>query len=572
VSIRTISNACGDGSEGIGAALDVSPELVARRRRPWCAVWALACVVALAGCNRVSTSGAPAHGNSTTIHGVVRYAVSNDINTLNPVLSSLAIEEDIEEAIFSGLVKLDDGRRLVPDLATEIPSAKNGGVSADGRTITYHLRRGVLWQDGQPLRSADVAFTFAKITDPSVNAPLSAPYAHVEKITTPDDFTVLVRLKAPWAPAVGQLFLSGYNGNIIPKHLLEHSTDFNRDAFGVHPVGSGPMRLVRWERGARLVLVPNRRYFGGAPKINELDVLIVPDANTRLTMLTSRELDVAQIGAPNQTARLRGFPGYELKLVPYTSGNYLIFNVSRGMLTDRRLRLSLAMALDRPRLTRTSYTGTAVVAKSFIPPFSWAFDEDNASPPYDPPRAAALLAQAGWLPGADGVRSRDGRRLMFTLSVRSGSTVAYTLAQEIQQSWRAIGADVAIKTLPINVLVSPSGLWTTGKFDIALTRYVFDPDPDRSANLGSQSIGTRGANFGRYVSAQSDGLTADAVAVYARAARKPLYARLQRLWNTDLPVLPIAWEDAIYMVNSDLRDFRPEPIDSDFWNVQEWHI
>lgn len=547
-------------------------ELVARRQETWPTVWVLACAVALAGCSRVSTGGTPAHGNSSTIHGVVRYAVSNDLSTLNPIISALAYEEDIEEAIFSGLVKLDDGQRLVPDLATEIPSPSNGGVSADRRTITYHLRHGVLWQDGQPLTSADVAFTFAKITDPSVNAPLSAPYTHVEKITTPDDFTVVVRLKAPWAPAIGQLFLSGYNGNIIPKHLLEHSADFNHDAFGAHPVGSGPMRLVRWERGARLVLVPNRRYFGGAPKINELDILIVPDANTRLTMLTSRELDVAQIGAPNQTARLRGFPGYELKLVRYTSGNYLIFNLSRETLADRRLRFSLAMALDRPRLTRTAYTGTAVDAKSFIPPFGWAFDEDNASPPYDPSRAAALLAQAGWLPGPDGIRSRGGRRLMFTLSIRSGSTVAYTLAQEIQQSWRAIGADVTIQTLPINVLVGPSGLWTTGRFDIALTRYVFDPDPDRSANLGSQSIGTRGANFGRYVSAQSDRLTADAVAVYAHAARKPLYARLQRLWNIDLPVLPIAWEDAIYMVNSDLLGFRPEPIDSDFWNVQEWQI
>ena len=180
------------------------------------------CVVQLVACSRVTT-GYLAHGNATTIHGVVRYAISNDLNTLNPVLGGLAYENAVEEAIFNGLVKLDDHERIIPDLAVDVPSPQNGGVSADGRTITYHLRRGVRWQDGVPVTSADVAFTFARIEDPKVNAPNSAPYTHVASLTTPDPYTVVVHLKAPWAPAIGQLFCDGENGSIIPAHAFAGS-------------------------------------------------------------------------------------------------------------------------------------------------------------------------------------------------------------------------------------------------------------------------------------------------------------------------------------------------------------
>ncbi len=542
-----------------------------RRRAPLRTGAAFACCALLLACTRVSTSGHPASSTST-IHGVVRYAISNDLNTLNPVLGGLAYENAIEEAIFSGLVKLDDQERIIPDLATEVPSPANGGVSADGRTLTYHLRRGVRWHDGVPLTSADVAFTFAEITDPKVNAPNTAPYSHVERIMTPDDHTVVVRLRAPWAPAVGQLFCNGENGSIIPKHLLEHTTDFNHDAFGIHPVGSGPLRLKSWERGARIILVPNAGYFAGAPKIKEVDISIVPDENTRLTLASSKELDIAPIGSPNMLARLRRIPGYNVRLVQYTAGTYLTINLSRDPFDDVRVREALVLALDRVRLRNTVYAGTATAAQSFIPPSSWAYAADNGSPPYDPALANRLLAQAGWRTGADGIRSRGDRRLAFALSIASGATTANELSQLMQQQWRAIGADVTIQSLPLNVLRSPDGLWTMGRFDVSLGTFIFDPDPDRSANLGSQFIGARGFNEGKYVSALSDRLTAQAVAVYTHAERAPIYAQLQRLWNKDLPVVPIAWPQAIYLVNSDLHGFRPEPVNSDFWNVQEWEI
>lgn len=543
--------------------------------RCWAAMTAcivLVCALSGVGCARVSTSGHSPGGNASTIHGVVRYAISNDLNTLNPVIGGLAYENAIEEAIFSGLVKLDDQQHIIPDLALEVPSVDNGGVSRDGRTITYHLRHGVRWQDGVALTSADVAFTFARIEDPKVNAPNSAPYSHVASLATPDPYTVVVHLKTPWAPAIGQLFCDGENGSIIPVHAFARTTDFNHDSFGVHPIGSGAMMLRTWERGARLILMPNPTYFAGVPKIKELDISIVPDANTRLTLVTSKELDVAGIGTPNEVPRLAQLAGYSVRLVQYTSGNYVLFNLSRPLFSDQRTRKGLALALDRRRLVETAYSGTAVLGETFIPPSSWAYSEDNGSPAYDVRRARDAFAQAGWRMGNDGVLARGQQRLAFTLSLSTGNTVALSEAEQMQAQWRSIGADVAIQAVPINVLRSPDGLWTTGRFDVALQNLIFDVDPDREANLGSTFIGPRGFNDGRYVSALSDRLSAQAVAVYPHAERAPIYAQLQRLWNHDLPLIPIAWPQAIYAVNDDLRNFKPEPVNSDFWNIQQWEI
>jgi len=553
----------------IGAFLGSSPGDLLYKCQNSAKTALLLLVLLLSGCHAAPTTASLSGGHGA-LQGVVRYGgLTTDVNSLNPVLASVSGETRVDGAIFSGLVKFDDHQTIVPDLAMVVPSVSNGGISTDRLTIIYHLRHSVTWQDGTPFSASDVTFTFPKIADPKVNAASFATYSHVERISAPDDYTVVIRLKAPWAPAVERLF-SG--GTIIPRHLLDRSADFNHDAFGLHPIGTGPMRLQRWERSSRIVLVPNEHYFGGAPKVHAVEIPIVPDANTRLTLLKAKELDAAQINSPGQVADLRNLPGYHVSLVPNPFLRMLTFNVTRPPFSDVRVRQALALALDRPRLVQVTYLGTAFPARSLIPPFSWAYDDNNSAPAHDPQRANNLLTKAGWIRGPDGIRHAAGRSFSFTLIVFSGSTVAKALATQIQQAWREIGADVSILPQPLNVLASPTGLLTTGNFDVAVDSIVLRPDPDRTNILGSQFIGTRGANDARYASAESDRLAAQATAVYPQAERKPIYAELQRLWNRDLPYVPLAWEDRIYAVSSQLRNFKPEPIQSDLWNVEKWQI
>ena len=526
---------------------------------------------ALAACTKISTSSLRSGGNPGTIPGVVRVAIRSEPNSLNPVLSGLYAENYVEEAIFSGLVKLDGSGKLVPDLAQAVPSRANGGVSADGRTLTYHLRGAVRWHDGAPLTAADVVFTFRTIMNPKVNSPTQSVYRVVESVRAVDPLTVVVRLKAPFAPAVGQLFCNGESGEIIPKHLLEHSTDVNRDPFNLRPVGTGPLRFVRWDRGALIVLKPNPDYFGGPPHLRRVDVLIVPDANSLLTMVRSREVDLAAV-QPSQLVSLRSIGGLRIEVVPMYQLYFITFNTTHPPFDRVQVRRALALALDRRRIVQTAYSGTAISGDSVIPRYSWAYARDNDSPPSDPEAAKRLLDAAGWLPSADGIRRQGDRRLSFGLITFAGRSTDASMAQQIQAQWRAVGIDAIIHPVPVNVLVGTTGPLTTGNFDVALDDLSFDIDPDRAQLLSSRYYPPHGFNDGHYSNPQMDAWLEAAVRTYDRHAREAFYARVQRLANRDLPYVPLAWPRQVYAVNANLRGLAPETVNSDFWNVQDWSI
>ncbi|MBV8355351.1 MAG: hypothetical protein JO101_08535, partial [Candidatus Eremiobacteraeota bacterium] len=170
----------------------------------------------------------------------IRIGIPQQPNTLNPLVGSQFYENYIDEALYSGLTVVNDRGEITPDLAEAVPTQANGGISADGRTITYHLRANLKWQDGEPLTADDVAFTFRKIKDPETGFPAQATYDTVESVEARGPRAVVVRLRKPWPDAVGELFVNGQNGSIVPRHVLERSRDVKASPFNDHPIGSGP--------------------------------------------------------------------------------------------------------------------------------------------------------------------------------------------------------------------------------------------------------------------------------------------------------------------------------------------
>jgi peptide/nickel transport system substrate-binding protein len=530
-----------------------------------------AVVVAIAACSKVGTVTHQPLGSSRTLPGIVRLGIVTEPDTLNPVTSGLTQEGYVEAAIFDGLTMLDGHGDVVADLATVVPSRANGGISPDGRTITYHLRRGVRWQDGAPLTSADVAFTYRAYTNPKVNSFYTTTYQHIAWVATPDPYTVVLHLRAPFAPAFVQFFERGTGGFVLPRHILEHAADLNTDPFGKHPVGSGPYRLARWDHGSHIVLEANAGYFAGAPHVRTVDVRIVGNPNTQLEMVLSGELDVASQLVPSQYRELQHLHGSRALLVPSLFERFLTFNLRRPPFDDVRVRRALALALDRPRIVATAYSGTSTLAQTLIPPWNWAYDPAGA-PGYDPQRAEALLDAAGWVTGRNGIRTKNGRRLAFSLVTQSESNPLSEMAQEMQRAWRRIGADVSIVAVTRNVIYGNPGLATDGKFDALIDDWGADPDPDRGVLIETKNFEPHGYNDAFYSDPDVDRWSEEALATYDRARRKILYAKIQRRLNRDLPYVPLAWEGRIYALNNDLRGFVPEPIWSDFWNAQNWRI
>jgi peptide/nickel transport system substrate-binding protein len=533
---------------------------------------AVACCCSLfAGCTKVGTSVGAGAGNRWTVHGVVRMAIIAEPNTLNPVLSGLIQEGYMEAALYDGLVMFTPSGSLAPDLATEVPSLENGGISKDGKTITYHLRHGVRWQDGAPFTSADVAFTYRTYINPKVNSFYTATYQRIASLETPDPYTVVLHLRKPFAAALVQLFERATGGFVIPKHLLEHSPDINTDEFSHHPIGTGPWRLERWDHGSMLVLRANPDYFAGAPHVSEVDVRIVANPDTQLEMAGSHELDIAQQLVPSQYAQIKAMPGIRAVLAPSYLNRFLTFNTRRVPFDDPRVRRALAVALDRARIVDTAYAGTSTLAQTLIPPWSWAYDPTGA-PVYDPALAKSLLDQAGWTVGADGMRKRNGQPLSFSLLNQTEINPLSTMAQEIQRAWREIGVDAQIRAVPRNVIYGNPGLATDGKFDALVDDWGADTDPDRSFMIETKAFAPQAYNDAFYSDPDVDRWSEEALATYDQAQRKALYSLIQRRLNRDLPYVPLVWEGRIFAINSDLKNFQPELVSSDFWNSQDWRI
>ena len=522
----------------------------------------------LVACSKVSSSPGNASSNPWTVPGVVRMSVNTDVNTFDPVISKLYVENYIEEAIFSGLVKYDAHGDLIPDLALEVPSLSNGGISRDGKTITYHLRTDARWEDGVPVTSADVAFTYARIMDPSVNSPVQSTYARIARVDTPDPHTVVLRLHEPFAPFLSQVFCNGAFGEIVPEHVLAGSRDFDRDPFNVHPIGSGPYRLARWDRGSSIVLQANPAYFGGAPHVREIDIQILPNENTQLVAVQSHQVDVEHPSA-TQIGVLRTIAGTRVLLANTYVLDYLTFNTEAPPFDDMRLRAALAAAIDRRRIAVTAFSGAAIVADTFIPPYNWAFDPANGAPSYDPPRAALLLDEDGWKTGPDGIRVKNGQRLSIDV-VHSDSVAGGVIGQEVQAQWRSVGAAVQLRAAPRNMIYG--SILVSGKYQVVVDSGGFDVDPDRSQQQESAFAQPHGFNDARYRDPQVDAWTEGALRTYDRAERKRYYALIQERLNHTLPYVPICWERFVFSVNADLSGFQPETVNSDFWNVQDWKM
>ncbi len=529
-------------------------------------------VIFAAGCSRVGENGGPVSSSqaSWTLPGIARVAVQTEPLSLNPALARDVGEHVIEGAVFDGLVKFNDKRQLIPDLALAVPTVANGGIAPDGVTITYHLRPHVLWQDGQPLTAADVLFTYHTLISRGINSPFASSYrTYIKSVTAPNDLTVVVRLAQPNAAAIGRLFTMPTDGLILPRHLLAHATDINTNAFNGHPIGSGPFRVVRWEHGSEIVLQAFDRFFGGAPHLREIDVKVVPNQNTVITMLEDHELDVAGV-IPAQYASVSKLLGYRVELVPSTTLRLLTFNLTHAPFDDVNVRRALVLALDRIPIADHTSNGIGLPATTLIPPDNWAYPGPDGALPYDPARARAMLRADGWSPGADGVLVKDGKRLEFSLVTYEGTSADHSLPEVLQARWRAVGAAADIRYVPINLMYGEPGIAADGKFDVSLDGFVFDADPDRVIYLEARFDRPNGGNQARYDDADVTAWSDAALRDYDPTSRKRLYALIAARVNRDVPYVPLHWQRFVYVVNSSLSGFKPEPLESDFWNVQEW--
>ncbi len=472
--------------------------------------------------------------------------------TLNPIHVQIVSESYFEEAIFDGLLKLDPTGHLLPDLATTVPSRANGGISADLRTITYHLRHGVVWQDGVPFTSRDVAFTYRLHVDPHLGSTEYSSYKFIAKLETPDAYTVRIRLEKPSVAALTNLF-AGISGKIVPEHLLAHVRDLRTASFNALPIGTGPYRLAKWERGNKIELAANPRYFGGASHIQKLTFLFVPSSATRALLLKENEVDVAGI-KPSDFALLKNSPSIAIRRAHTSDIFFIEFNTERTPLDSQAVRRGLASAINQPQVLK-GLNGSGEAAETLLPSESWAFDAKNGCPRFDPHRAEALLARA------------QPVRLDIEYVA---SPIMEDVAVKLQQQWRAAGVETQLRPRSLDALFGVDGILEKGNFQVAIDEDRLDEPTDLIAVLGSTRKPPQGINDARYTNHDVDTWLSEAQATDDLRAQRALYARVQRAVCRDVPIIPLYWDVRFYGVNRALQNFVPNIITSDLWNVATW--
>jgi peptide/nickel transport system substrate-binding protein len=541
--------------------------------------------LALSACTKVgqvsSSSGGGANGPSGPHPDRLVMSTASDPRNLNPAFASASPVLELSAYLFSYTVRYDDKAHPIPDAVSEIPTVENGDVSKDGLTIKYKLRHGIKWHDGEELTCRDMRFTWQVMMNPKNTVVTTDGWNRIKNVDCGDPYVAVVHMKRIYAPFLQQLWSLNGNGPIMPEHLLAKYNDdkgsMNTAPYNSAPVGSGPYKFVSWDRGSQVRLEAFPDYFLGKPLIREVVYKIIPDQNTLATQLQTHELDLGWNLAAATYARVKSSPGNTVLTPVIYTYDHLDFNLKRPIFQDVRVRRALTYAIDRPGMLEKVRHGLGELSDTFLDPTLFPDAQDPAimKYSYDPAKAKALLDEAGWKVGADGIRVKDGQRLEFQISTQTESTAGRANEEQVQTYWHNVGANAVVKNYPTSLFFDNNaavGILQGGKYDAALFAWVGAADIDVSAIYSGHYLAPKGQNALFWDNAVATKAMDDANATVDQKKRLQLYHTVQEEFAKDDPSIILWFRKDLEVYNSALKGFTPTPVITvPFWNTWQYH-
>ncbi len=541
--------------------------------------------------------GATPNASASTLRPYVEGMVGS-ASTVSPFGAQSLAEREISALLFRGLVRLGPDDLLIGDLADRWT------VDASGAVWTFHLKPGLVWQDGEPITSNDVLFTVRALSDPSYAGPGAASWREVTA-AAPDPLTVTLTLATPLGG-----FLQAARQAIAPEHILGTvaPADLPTDSFGQRPIGSGAFRLVSMDETHALLspsiaddtyaapigptdssppptdslATPTPSPPGGAPLpyLDGIEFRFFPDLDAlqaawrlgQLDGVAGVPADVATSLAADGSARILRYPSTTLFAV------ILNLRPTHPEFRDASVRRALLQAIDRADIVLTLLGGLAMSADGLIPNSSWAFDVDaTRAIEHDPKAAEAALVAAGWKRDEAGGWVPKGATEPITIEIISplaeANPTAFAIADAVAADWQAIGLSVERTGLPGAEFVG--GRLQVGEFDAAVTGTTIGLDPDLYPLLASTQATFSGANVSGLQDRALDELLVKARAPGSNDARKTAYVALQSKLAVGTYVLPVAFADLVAVVRNTLSGPSPRSVGGPgdrFWDVLTWRL
>jgi len=504
--------------------------------------------------------------------GQVIVGLSQEPTIFNPLKSTLEVDRGVQFALFDSLWRIDEKGALIPDLATEIPSLENGGISSDGLTYTFKLRQDAKWHDGQPFTARDVVFSHQTIVNPKFVPGTRIGHDQVKAIEAPDDFPVTLTLKEPYAP----FLIIWADTYLVPEHLLKDVADLNTAEFNsTAPVGTGPFTFVERVAGDHITLKANPNYHGPGPYLDTVIFKYVPDLTVLFTQFKTGEVDVTGIQGitADHYQEAKGLEGKVVHSDPTSFVEFIYMNHGKPVFQDKAVREALYYAMDKENIIGKVYYGVHTPTESYLGETSWAFNPDLPKHEFNIDKAKEVLEAAGWKAGADGTREKDGVKLSFTNSTTAGNKVREQAQAYLQQTWKEAGIDMQIKDMPAAVIWGD--FFNKSEYDSVMVGWTHPPDPDGTSRFHSAYIpiqGGGGQNTMQYKNPKLDELLVAGTKEIDQEKRKQIYLQVQQILREDLAYLPIFQYAWIEGTKAGLTNYKQNAfVVSNMWNVSEWY-
>jgi peptide/nickel transport system substrate-binding protein len=503
--------------------------------------------------------------------GIYSEGILGTFTNANPLYANSAVDSAVSRLLFAGLLKYDQSGKLVGDLAEKWSSDETGTL------YTVVLRPDLRWHDGHALTAADVLFTYQTIQNPDAKSPLFASWQGV-KVEMVNARTLTFAI-----PSVLASFPYSLTNGIVPKHLLARvpvaqlrSIQFDT----VNPIGSGPFK---WEaiqvdgdtpetRRQQIAFAPNKDYYNGAPKLQQFKIRTFMDEKSMLASFQQKEI-IAMSGLDGMPDALQKEANIRDHNIPIMGQVGVFFRLSQEVLQDVKVRQALVQAVDQSVLLR-SFGYPVIATHGPFLNFQVGYAKDLQQLSYNKAQATKLLDEAGWVKGADGMRSKNGNPLTFQLYSQSTSEYAH-VTQQLQTAWRAVGVKAEVLLQPDTDIQDTVNKHT---YDALLYGISLGPDPDVFAYWHSSQASTLSPtrfNFSEYKSSAADKALEAGRTRTDPALRAVKYRPFLEAWRNDAPALMLYQPRYIYITNGDVSGFKPRMINSNtdrYANVEQWMI
>ncbi len=526
--------------------------------------------------------------------GKITMALWQSPTTLNAFLGAQTVMNEVLIYVVEGLTRIQpDGSRAAV-LAKEVPTLQNGGVSADGKTITYKLKEGMLWSDGTPFTCDDVKFTWQAIMTPGIGITSTTGYSDIETVECTNPTTVVVKYKNFYAPYI-QLF-----DRILPKSAGDPK-DMKNWAYNRKPLGTGPFKVQEWIADDHVTLVRNENYRdakAGQPYLDQIIARIVPSVDVGMQLIASGEVDILWSITIDTTPQLDKMTGVKYSAPPRLGGERIYLNLAENkdpadptkphqILSDVKVRQALALSINKQRIVDQLLYGKVALLSSELN--TGPFACDNIKPyPYDPTQSKKLLDEAGWIPGPDGIRvakgaklAPDGTRLRLKYSTTSGNKLREDTQALVLQDFKAIGVEAFIENAPSSVVI---GTWAAksprqhGNFDLVQYSSTagIDPHQQMVALFASWTIPSEknqgGSNIPRFSDPKADEWLKQAEKEPDAGKRKVLYCQVAQLGYDSYPMIYLYQAGNAYAYRDRLQGWVANGFNSMGWNAADWWI